>query len=348
MTRGRRTSGLRWLTLLALTVVTLVPGARAFAQGVTTAQMTGVVKDPQGAVVPGATVTAVHQPSGTTYETVTQSDGRFVIPAMRIGGPYRVTASLSGFKSQIVDSLELSLGVAQDLTLQLGLGSLTETVTVVGVSDPIFSSSRTGAATAVTREDLATLPTVSGRITDITRLSPQYGGAGTFAGQDNRASNITVDGSYFNGTFGLDTTTGGPGDRTGVAPISLEAIEQIQVSVAPYDVRQGNFVGANVNSVTRSGTNRFTGSFYSRYRNQSYVGTKAASQAYNPGTFKTTDDGEWVGGPIIKNKLFFFENYDYQKDTRPLTDFTSNPGGAPVAGNTTRVLASDLTPSAPT
>src|SRR4029077_15795497 len=98
----------------------------------------------------------------------------------------------------------------------------------------------------------------------ITRLTPQYGGGGTFVGQDNRSSNITVDGSYFNGTFGLDTATGGPGDRAGVAPISLEAIEQIQVSVAPYDVRQGNFTGANINTVTRSGTNKFTGSFYTR------------------------------------------------------------------------------------
>ena len=115
------------------------------------------------------------------------------------------------------------------------------------------------------------------------------------------------------------------------------------MSVAPYDVRQGNFVGANVNSVTRSGTNQFTGSVYTRYRNQSYVGTEAAGQAFNPGTFKTTDTGEWVGGPIVKNKLFFFESFENQNDTRPLTTFTSNPGGAPVAGNTTRVLASDMT-----
>ena len=115
------------------------------------------------------------------------------------------------------------------------------------------------------------------------------------------------------------------------------------MSVAPYDVRQGNFVGANVNTVTRSGTNRFTGSVYTRYRNQSYVGTDAGGQPFNPGIFKTTDTGEWVGGPILKNKLFFFESYDRQNDTRPLTTFTSNPGGAPVAGNTTRVLASDMT-----
>ena len=204
----------------------------------------------------------------------------------------------------------------------------------------MFSSTRTGAATAVTRDDLASLPTISGRITDITRLTPQYGGFGTFAGQDNRANNMTVDGSYFNNSFGLGNT---PGDRTGVAPISLHALEQVQVNVAPFDVRQGNFVGAGVNTVTRSGANRFSGSFYYRTRNESYVGTEAAGQAFNPGTFDTTNTGEWVGGPIVKNKLFFFESFENQSDSRPLTTYTSNPGGAPVGGNTTRVLASDLT-----
>jgi hypothetical protein len=172
------------------------------------------------------------------------------------------------------------------------------------------------------------------------RLSPQYGGSGTFAGQDNRMNNITVDGSYFNNSFGL---AGQPGDRTKVAPISLEAIEQFQVSVAPFDVRQGNFVGAGVNTVTRSGTNKLTGAVYHRFRNESFVGKEAAGQAFNPGTFNTTNTGEFVGGPIVKNKLFFFESFESQKDTRPLTTYTSNPGGAAPTGNTTRVLASDLT-----
>jgi hypothetical protein len=316
----------------------------AAAQGVTTATIAGVVRDGAGAVTPGATVVAVHEPSGSTYEAVSQSDGHFNMPGLRVGGPYKVTASLAGFAAAEQHDIMLSLGVAQDLEFSLKPAAVSETVTVIAPkSDAVFSSGRTGAATAVTRDDLATLPTVSGRLTDITRLAPSYGGAGTLVGQDNRASNITIDGSYFNGTFGLDTTTGGPGDRTNVAPISLEAIEQIQVSVAPYDVRQGNFVGANINTVTRSGTNMFTGSVYTRYRNQSYVGTQAADQAFNPGTFKTTDTGVWGGGPLVKNKAFFFVSYDNQNDTRPLTTFTSNPGGAPVAGNTTRVLASDMT-----
>src|SRR5580765_521763 len=324
------------------------------AQGVTTAAVTGVVKDAQGAVIPGATIVAVHVPSGTTYEAVTQSDGRFTLPGMRVGGPYKVTASLPGFSSEEKGGLALNLGVSQDLEFTLKVANVAETITVVGQSDPVFSSGRTGAATAVLREDLATLPTISGRITDITRLTPQYGGSGTFAGQDNRANNVTVDGSYFNNSFGLGVTTGGIGDRTGVAPISLEAIEQIQVNVAPYDVRQGNFVGAGVNTVTRSGTNTFTASTYYRTRNEDcsdltkvdtcsgFVGTNAGDNRYNPGNFKTKTKGVWAGGPIVKNKVFAFGSFEKQEDTRPLTTFSSNPGGAPVAGNTTRVNAADL------
>src|SRR6185436_14406074 len=168
--------------------------------------------------------------------------------------------------------------VVQDVSFKLTLATISEDVIVNGATSPVFASTRTGAATSVSRDELAVLPTVSGRINDVTRLTPQYGGSGTFAGQDNRMNNITVDGSYFNNSFGLG---GQPGDRTGVAPISLEAIEQVQVSVAPYDVRQGNFIGAGLNTVTRSGTNKITASVYRRMRNESFVGTDAAGQVFN-------------------------------------------------------------------
>jgi hypothetical protein len=348
-----RTTLLRSAALLICCVL-LWPAGRADAQGVTTGAMSGVVKDAQGAVIPGATILAVHQASGSTYEAVTQADGRFVMPGMRVGGPYTITASLPGFTSEAKNNMIVSLGVTQDLDFSLKIANVAETITVVGQSDPVFSSGRTGAATAVMREDLATLPTITGRITDITRLSPQYGGSGSFAGQDNRANNMTVDGAYFNNSFGLGVTTGGIGDRTGVAPISLEAIEQVQVSVAPYDVRQGSFTGAGVNTVTRSGTNNFTASVYRRTRNEDcsdltnvdtcsgFVGTTAAGLRFNPGNFTTHTTGVWAGGPVVKNKLFAFGAYEKQEDTRPLTTFGSNPGGAAVAGNTTRVLASDL------
>ncbi|HEX7138061.1 MAG TPA: carboxypeptidase-like regulatory domain-containing protein, partial [Vicinamibacterales bacterium] len=218
---------MKWLRLVGAIGAMCVLGLSApsvHAQTMTTASMTGTVRDAQGAVIPGTSISAVHEPSGTTYETVTQADGRFTIPGMRVGGPYKVTASLQGFTTEVKNNINLQLGVAQELDYTLKVATLSETITVVGQSDPVFSTSHTGAATAVMREDLASLPTISGRMTDITRLTPQYGGSGTFAGQDNRANNVTVDGSYFNNSFGLGVTTGAIGDRTGVAPISLEAV----------------------------------------------------------------------------------------------------------------------------
>ena len=315
------------------------PAATSFAQGVTTASITGIVKDAQGGVVPGATVTAVHQPSGTSYETVTQGDGRFFIPGMRIGGPYKVTAELSGFSPEIQDGVNLALGVAQDVNFTLKLAALAETVEVTATADPVFASSRTGAATAISRAEIADLPTISGRISDLTRLTPQATGT-SFAGQDSRQNNITVDGSYFNSSFGLGE--GQPGGRTGVAPISLESIDQVQVSVAPYDVRQGNFIGAAVNTVTRSGTNDLTASFYHRMRSQDFVGTEARGLAVNPGTFTFRDTGVWAGAPIIRNRVFVFGNYENEKASAPLHTFVANTGGQPVGGAVSRVLASDL------
>ena len=213
-------------------------------------------------------------------------------------------------------------------------------MTVTAQSDTVFSSARTGAATAVNRETLATLPTVRGLISDFTRLTPQNSGTNSFGGQDNRMNNMTVNGAAFNNSFGLG---GQPGDRTGVAPISMEAIEQVQVSIAPFDISQGNFVGASVDTVTRSGTNALRGSIYHRFRNDSFVGTEARGLAYAPGTFDTTQTGGWVGAPIVKNKVFVFGNFENEKDARPLYNARANNGGEPVGGNITRVLASDAT-----
>jgi len=183
------------------------------------------------------------------------------------------------------------------------------------------------------------MPTISGRLQDFARLTPEARGGSSFVGQDNRYNNTTVDGSYFNNSFGL---AGQPGERTGVAPISLDAIEQVQVNIAPYDVRQGNFVGAGVNTVTKSGTNNFTGSVAYGWRHQGLVGTKVGDLTYNHGKFQYDKLTVSVGGPIIKNKLFFFVNYEGDKTEQPGTTYTANPGGAPVTGSMTRVLASDL------
>lgn len=326
-------------TLFLLAAIVLLPIGHAYAQGVTTGNITGTVTDAQGQPVPGALVTAVHGPSGTTYSATTNTDGRFFIPAMRVGGPYKVTTTLTGFQTQVQENITISLGVAQDVAFALKIAAFEETVTVSAVSDPILSSERTGAATSVSRETLAALPSVSQRLQDIVRLTPQYGGTMSFAGQDSRMNNITVDGAYFNNSFGLRN---GPGDTSGVAPISLDSIEQIQVNIAPYDVRQGNFVGASVNTVTRSGGNQIRGSVYRMFRNESMVGTKAKALTVNPGTFTFGNTGFSVSGPIVKNKLFFFANYEDESLTQPGTTFAANTGGQAVGGSTTRVLASDL------
>jgi Carboxypeptidase regulatory-like domain len=319
--------------------VWLWPAGQARAQGVTTSRVTGTVTDDQHRPVPGATVTAVHVPSGTTYTAVTRTDGKFDIPGMRVGGPYTVTATLNGFEAQTQENVFLNLGTAADLDFGLKVAAVAMDVTVNAVSDPILTSAVTGATTTVSREALASLPTISGRLESVARLSPESGGGLSFAGQDSRLNNITVDGSYFNNSFGLGNT---PGDRTGVAAISLAAIEQIQINVAPYDVRQGNFVGAGVNTVTRSGTNTFSGSAYHSFRDQSMVGTRPKDATFDPGTFSYGLTGFWGAGPIERNRAFFFVSYEDESLTEPGTTFKANTGNEPVGGNTTRVLASDL------
>jgi len=310
------------------------------AQGVTTAALNGTVVDTKGQPLPGANVVAVHVPSGSVSGAVTRTDGRFNLPGMRVGGPYTVTASLIGHKAQKQENVNLVLG--QDLKIAFVLSEEAVEigeVQVVAERDAILSASRTGAATSVSNQAIASLPTISRRIGDFTRLTPQSSG-NSFVGQDNRLNNITVDGSYFNNSFGL---SGQPGDRTGVAPISLDAIEQVQVNIAPYDVRQGNFIGAGVNTVTKSGTNEFSGSLYTQFRDEGLVGTEAKDLTFKPGTFKYNQVGARLGGPIIRNKLFFFADYEGDKLTQPGTTFLArNSTSDPIAGNVTRVLVSDL------
>src|SRR5438309_5059636 len=315
------------------------------AQGVTTAAIAGLVSDSSGTRLEGARVVALHGPSGTAYAAVTRADGRFTIPGMRVGGPYRVSVALVGYRQEVQDQIQLSLGGTADLRFVLGQASVElEPITVTATSDPVFSSGRTGAATTISTAQIDHLPTISRRVEDLLRLTPQYSPMSfgfSFAGQDNRFNNMTIDGSYFNNSFGL---AGQPGDRTGVAPVSLDALQQLQVNVAPYDVRQGNFVGAGINMVTKSGTNDVTGTLYYNTRNNDFVGTQAGPNTFNPGTFKYHDIGVALGGPIIRNRLFFFGSFEDDGQTAPGTTFRANTGAPTdtVKGNVTRVLASDL------
>jgi hypothetical protein len=324
-----------------VTLLMLMMSFTAYSQGVTTASISGQVGSNEGESLPGAVITAVHTPSGTKYNAVSNTEGRYFIPNMRIGGPYVVSTSFIGYSVSKVDGVFLSLGVTSNLDFSLKTEeSVLGEVLVVGEKNPVFSSERTGASTGITNQNLNRLPTISRSINDFTRLTPQASG-NSFAGQDGRLNNITVDGSYFNNSFGLGSGSN-PGGRTGVSPISLDAIEQISVNVAPYDVRQGNFTGAGVNTVTRSGTNEFSGSAYYFWRNNNNVGTKAGENTFNPGDFTYKQQGFRVGGPIVKDKLFFFASYEDDSETRPGTTWRANNGSEPITGNVTRVLKSDL------
>ncbi len=344
---------IRIVVLFAAIVATL--SSVSMAQ-VTTSEIVGSVSDQAGAAVSGATVTAVHEPSGTRYSATTNSEGRFGIPGMRVGGPYTVTITSSGFAEQKREGLTLSLGNAATVDVTLGVAGASAEVTVT--SDQTFSELRTGASTSVSREVINRVPTINRSINDFTKLSPQYSGGpfgGSFAGQDNRLNNITVDGASFNNSFGLG---GQPGDRTGISPISLDAIEEFQVNVAPYDVRQGNFVGAGVNTVTRSGNNDYAGSVYYIWRKPGIMGKDAGDTVINRGTFDYRTWGFRVGGPMPffnfgdgaddkwytsgRDKLFFFFSYENEKLQQPGSTLRANTGGQTAGGSTSRVLASDL------
>ncbi len=328
---------------LFLGLIALAAAPVLRAQGVTTAAITGIVRDSTGNPLVGAHITAVHGPSGTAYVATTGEDGRYTIPGMRVGGPYRVSAAYVGYRGEAQQGIYLTLGVTADVRFALAPVSVElGEITVSAQANPVFSSERTGASTAIPTQEIASLPTISRRVEDMLRLTPQYenGSFGfSFAGQNNLLNNMTIDGSYFNNSFGL---AGQPGDRTGVSAVSLDALEQVEVNVAPYDVRQGNFVGAGVNMVTKSGTNQFSGSLYYQFRNNSFVGTHAAGNTFNPGTFKYDDIGANLGGPIIRNKLFFFLSFENDGQTAPGTTYLANTGSQTVGGNVTRVLASDL------
>ncbi len=341
---------MRWIVrsgrvIVAALVFSVFGTGAVHAQGVTTGAVAGIAIDSASrAPLDGARVVAVHVPSGTTYAAATRADGRFTIPGMRVGGPYRVTVSLVGYRPEVQNGIGVTLGVTSDLRFALRQVSVElEPITVTATTGTVFSSQRTGAATTLPTEALAHLPTISRRVEDLLRLSPQYSPMSlgfSFAGQDNRLNNMTIDGSYFNNSFGLG---GQPGDRTSVTPISLDALEQVQVNVAPYDVRQGNFVGAGINMVTKSGSNEYTGSVFYNTRNNDFVGTQAGTNKFNPGTFQYRDIGVALGGPIIRNKLFFFTTFEDDRQTNPGTTFKAWSGLASDSGpNVTRVLASDL------
>nr|WP_319398201.1 carboxypeptidase regulatory-like domain-containing protein [uncultured Carboxylicivirga sp.] len=271
---------------------------------VTTSSMGGRVTDAQGAVI-GATVIATHTPSGTTYGTVTNVEGRFNLNGMRVGGPYTVQVSFIGYGDYTKNNITLSLGENYVMNVELSDETTSLDEIMVTATRTKFSTEKTGAATNISNDQIVNLPTVSRNVTDLTRLSP-YGGNGmSFAGADGRTANFTVDGANFNNNFGLSDALPGGGN-----PISIEAIDELQVVIAPYDVRQTNFIGGGVNAITKSGTNTFKGSAYVFHRNENMRGDAVNGQQIAGAREKdrNTTYGMTFGGPIIKNKLFVFIN----------------------------------------
>lgn len=337
----------RFSTSKALTLlVLLLCGTTLFAQ-VTTSTISGIVTDNSGEPLIGATVIAIHTPTNTRYGTATNASGRYTLPSVRVGGPYSVTVNYTGYESMTQDGIYTSLGTAANVDLRVQeSGATLDEVTIVANRNDIFSSDRTGAATTFDRKQLAVVPITGARsINSITKYNPNGNGS-SFGGQDSRLNNFTIDGSVFNNGFGLGTDAQA-GGRTGSTAISLDAIEELQVNVAPFDVRQTGFVGSGLNAVTRSGKNEFFGTAFYNFRKSDdsgiFNGTKIGDTKPNIGAFDEKVFGASFGGAIIKNKLFFFANYESQRQTTPATTWVAN--GSPLAvdgANITRVLASDL------
>ncbi len=313
---------------------------------VTTGTITGSVKDVKGGVLTGASIEAIHEPSGSRYKAVSSGTGKYTIPALRIGGPYKITVTYVGLKTEVISDVTVQLGDPSIVDVTLGEASTQLTEVVVNGTTrrgALISKDRKGTSTNINSRMISSAPTISRNVTDLIRIVPQSNGL-SFAGQDNRAINFTLDGSIFNNSFGLSSLNGG---QTNSAPISLDALQEIQVNVSPYSLRESGFTGASINAVTKSGTNTFHGTGFYNQRNQGLLGTKAGNggkQDVTTTNFDVKQYGVSIGGPIIKNKLFFFLNYEAEVRSDVGTSFTADAsnGATPISGNTTKVKQSDL------
>ena len=326
--------------LFFLVSLLLTLSLTAMAQ-ITTSSMAGKVTiEGTTEEVIGATVQAVHEPSGTRYATVTNTAGRFTIQGMRTGGPYVVTVSYIGYQTKTFKGIVLQLGETYHLDVWITENASELSEIVITGKATKFTGEKTGASTNITSAQITSIPTVTRSLTDVTRLSP-YGGNGmSFAGSDGRTANFTVDGANFINNFGLSSNLPGGGN-----PISIDAIEEVQVVISPFDVRQTNFIGGGVNAITKSGTNIFKGSAYLYHRNENMRGD-AIEREQLPGVREkdqNTTYGFTLGGPIIKNKLFFFVNGEMSKIPTVANRWRGSEDGVADADNfISRTKLSDL------
>jgi hypothetical protein len=297
----------RWVCQLLL--LFLVP-AVMHAQ-VTSGSATGIIKTPEGLGLEGATVTLLHQPSGTRYMNVSRKGGLFTIPGLRVGGPYTLTVQYVGYKNQVTEGITIRLGEPYDISVTVSNENSTLQDVLVSSVKRKAAAEKSGASTVIDARQLATLPSFSRSITDFTKLTPQSNGGSSFAGRSGYYNNLKVDGANLNNNFGLSTD---PLPGGGAEPISLDAFDEISVNIAPVDVRQTGFTGAGINAVTKSGTNEFHGSAFTFYRDQSFNGRRSGDNILAPAATASSKQsvGVNLGGPIIRNKLFFFINGEYE------------------------------------
>jgi len=326
------------LCLAAVAALALAWTPAAHAQGVTTGAISGRVTDSEGGALPGTTVTAVYTPTTTRYVVVTRPDGSYLIANVRVGGPYTVTASLEGFATQEKTDIAVRLGQELPVDFALEIGAIEETVTVVGEVDSLFSSSRTGAASNVGLEEIESLPTVGRGFEDFARTNPfmtvqqinEGPSAISVAGRNTRYNNIQIDGAVNNDLFGL-ADSGTPGGQTETNPISLDAIQELELVVADFDVRQGGFSGGSINAITRSGSNAWKGSAFYFTRDQDWVGDLSEDEGGEFGTFEEEQYGFRLGGPISRDRVFFFVNGELTEKTTPTGISIDGSGGVPFA-----------------
>jgi hypothetical protein len=313
---------------------------------VTTGSITGTVKTSDGKELEGASVKAIHEPSGTVYTTVTKNKGQFVFPNLRIGGPYTIAIQYVGLTSKKIEDLFVTLGTPININISLESGAtLSEVIVSSSTKKGIISSQRTGTSTLISSGLIQNVPTVSRNVQDFARLMPQAkvgstasngNGVGvSFGGQNNRYNQFSIDGANASDAFGL-SSSGTNGAQANINPISMESIQEMQLVLSPYDVTQGGFVGGGINAVTKSGTNMFHGAIYGQTQPKWLIGNSApynSTVTRNPiyGDFKNYTFGVGLGGPIIKNKLFFYLNAERFNKATPLAfDPTISGSGSKV------------------
>jgi len=327
-------------SILFLGLFLFLPAALA-AQGVTTGALSGTVVSSTGEDVVGATVIATHEPSGSQYGTAVREGGAYDIRGVRVGGPYTIAVQMIGYET----SQETEVFVNLNQTVDTDFTIVPEAVEVAGINvmleaDPVLNSSRTGAATFIAPEQVVEMPSLRRSVRDLSRLDPRSDGNFSFGGRNWLYNNISLDGSYFGNPFGLDDPA--PGGQTNAEPVPYDAIEAVQVSVAPYDVRQSGFTGAAVNSVTKSGTNEWRGSAYTFLRNESFIGDQIGDVDVLVPELSFNQSGVSVGGPIVRDKAFIFANYERERREDPGSNFSALRPGETPGGTTSRVRAEDL------